>query len=152
MCQLMFRFNALPKRRTWVTALVQAVCMRESRLPDELRADSAVNDGQPTAHGVGEAGKRKPQQIEDAQRLPAQRLAGQDLVNQQRRGPGHAPGIAPGGESASLAAESHQLPRVTLLAAHAQEAVLQAATGQEGVKLLLDEFEWLNALLRKMGT
>ena len=36
------------------------------------------------------------------------------------------------------------------LAAHAQEAVLQAATGQVGVELLLDEIGQRNALLRKL--
>jgi hypothetical protein len=39
---------------------------------------------------------------------------------------------------------------VALLAAHAQEAVLQTATGQIGVEPLLDEIGQRNALLRKM--
>jgi hypothetical protein len=52
---------------------------------------------------------------------------------------GHAPGAATGAKPALLAAEGNQLLRVALLAAHAQEAVLQAATGQVGVELLLDE-------------
>jgi hypothetical protein len=42
--------------------------------------------------------------------------------------------------------------RVALLAAHTQEAVLQSATGQVGVELLLDEIGQRNALLRKMRT
>jgi len=39
---------------------------------------------------------------------------------------------------------------VALFTAHAQEAVLQAATGQVGVELLLEEIGQRNALLRKM--
>jgi hypothetical protein len=104
-----------------------------------VRADSAVDDGQHTSHAAEETGKKKSQRISDAQHPPAQRLAWQDLVNQLRFGLGHAPGIPPAAESAFFAAEGDQLIRVALLAAHTQEALLQTATGQLGVWLLLDE-------------
>jgi hypothetical protein len=67
----------------------------------------------------------------------------------QRRGLGHAPGTATGAKSTLPATDGNQLLRVALLAAHVQEAVLQAATGTVGVELLLDEVGQRNALLRK---
>ncbi len=95
-----------------------------------------------TAYHAAEArragGQQKTQRHRQRQHPLAQRALGQHLVGEQRRRLGHAPRAAGGAEAALLAAESHQLLGVALLAAQAQEALLQPAALQAGVELRLD--------------
>jgi len=68
----------------------------------------------------------------------AQRQRRQHLVGQQRGRLGHAPCTARGAEAPLPAAEGHQLLGSALLAANAQETLLQSAALQVRIELLLD--------------
>jgi hypothetical protein len=61
-----------------------------------------------------------------------------DLVHQQRRTLGHAPGTAAGAKPPTLATERDQLLGMATLTAHPQEAVLEAATLEIFLELPLD--------------
>jgi len=111
----------------------------QPRLPDQVRADRPVDDAQHGGDGRRFRGKQKAQRERHAQHPLAQGLPGQDLVHQQRRGLRHAPRPAARAEAAALAAEGRQAFRVALRAADPQETVLQPATPQLGVELLLHE-------------
>ena len=76
----------------------------------------------------------------------------QNPADRQCRVLDHASGTAARAESAHLAAQSEQLPRVARLEACTQEAVLPAATSQVGVELLLDEFGQLYVIPREVST
>ncbi len=68
-----------------------------------------------------------------------QRALGQDLIGQHCRSLGHAPRTARRAEPALLAAEGHQLLRMALIAAQAQEALLEPPAFQVGLELRLNE-------------
>jgi hypothetical protein len=61
------------------------------------------------------------------------------VVDQVRRGVGHAPGSAGRAEASLLAGIGHQPLAPALLTADAQEAVGEDSTGEKGAALALDE-------------
>ena len=83
-------------------------------------------------------GEQKTQRVRKAQHPLASRLLGKDLVHQQRRTLGHAPGSAAGAKLPAFAAERDQLLGVATLAAYPQEAVSEASALERRLELPFD--------------
>lgn len=106
--------------------------------PNQVTGDHPVDDALYSAHRLRAAGKQQAQRIWEAQDRLAHRLLWKDPVHQQGRGFGPAPRAAAGTEAATLAAQGDQALGAAVLAAHAQEAMLQAAAAQVVVELADD--------------
>ena len=90
------------------------------------------------AHDLGTAGEQEAQGKRKAQHPLAHRGLGQNLIDQQRRAFGHAPGPATGAEAPVLAAEGDQVFGVAGLTAQTQETVFEATAFEVVFELALD--------------
>jgi hypothetical protein len=91
----------------------------KSRFHDQVRGNAAINDAEHLAHDRWTAGKQESQRVREAQHPLAHRLCRKDLMHQQRRTLGHAPGTATGTEAPPLAAKRQEVLGVTSIAPHA---------------------------------
>jgi hypothetical protein len=110
---------------------------REAGLTDEIVRDGPVHHAEHLRECGRVRGQQEPQRVWQRQHPLSQRTFGQHLIGQRCGGLRHAPRTTRGTEPALLAAERDELLGVALLAAHAQEALLEPAARQAGLELLL---------------
>ncbi len=109
---------------------------RHAGLIGKPTGDHALHDAQHRANGFWLAGEQETQGVRKAQHPLPHRPRAEHLVHQMPRRLGHAPRAAAGAEAALLAGIRHQPLGTTVLADHAQEAVLEHAAAQVGLELL----------------
>ena len=120
----------------WVSAIGQVHAIHEQHVKVHVQVQRRTE----TLHQrqrLRVGGEQEPQRMRQRQHPLPQRALGQHLIGQQCSRLGHAPRTTRRAEPALLAAEGHQLLGVALLAAHAQEALLQPPALQVGVEFLL---------------
>ncbi|CRN69255.1 hypothetical protein PAERUG_P42_1_London_26_VIM_2_10_12_00013 [Pseudomonas aeruginosa] len=98
--------------------------------------DHALHDAQHRANGFWLAGEQETQGVRKAQHPLPHRPRAEHLLHQMPRRLGHAPCAAARAQPALLAGIRHQPLGTTVLADHAQEAVLEHAAAQVGLELL----------------
>jgi len=109
---------------------------RHAGLIGKPTGDHTMHDAQHRADGLRLAGEQEAQRVGETQHPLPHRPRAEHLVHQMPRRLGHAPRAAAGAEAALLAGIRHQPLGTTVLADHAQEAVLEHAAAQVGLELL----------------
>lgn len=97
---------------------------------DQMGGETAVHDAQDFTQGPSVGGAQEPQRDGEREHPLAQRQRRQYLIDEQRGALDHAPRAAGGAEAAPLTAEGDELFVMAHFAAHAHEAVLEAAAFQ----------------------
>src|SRR5690606_22401248 len=110
----------------------------QAGLADQMPRDRAIDDAEHLRHDLGPGREQIAQRKWQRQHPLADRLSRQDFVHEQRGRLGHPPSAAARTEAAALAAERNQLLSLTRLALDAQKPVLESATLQIRLKLVLD--------------
>ncbi len=104
---------------------------------DQVSADSANHNTQSCGQCCRFASEQKTQSKRYAEYPLADGLLGQNFVNQQRGGIGHAPCTAARAEAATFTAECDQLLGVALATPDSQKTILEPTTLEEILKLAL---------------
>ena len=111
---------------------------RHAGLIGKPTGDHTMHDAQHRADGLRLAGEQEAQRVGETQHPLPHRPRAEHLVHQMPRRLGHAPCAAARAQPALLAGIRHQPLGTTVLADHAQEAVLEHAAAQVGLELLAD--------------
>jgi hypothetical protein len=111
----------------------------QSGATGEEGGDCPVDDGKDLGEDRGARREQEPQRVGERHHPLADRLLGQDVVDEMRGGLGHAACAAARAEAAAFATERHELLMPAGLALDAQESVFETPTLEVRLELFHDE-------------